>query len=182
MLKNQHVMLGITSVKNYPVRSIAPPGVLYNQKLCKGEYKVDTKVTVSMALAFSVVIAGCGFKSDLRQAGDNSAADLFKADQLPEVRTPEFQTIEQTMNPLSVDEDIMIDKVTTEATEGRILITPENDLSVDISGELGEAVELDTTSSTPAAIDISSSVAGEGGIVVDISELERELEENRRTQ
>lgn len=101
---------------------------------------------ISAGLLSAFLLTGCGFKSDLFMPESEVKSDLF---------TPDTETeTTVTVPPLlpSADGEIMLDKVTTTAADGQILVPAGGD---DVEGE---------------------------GVPVDLTRLQRDVERERNTQ
>lgn len=91
---------------------------------------MDTIIKFSAALALSASLGACGFKSDLTLPDKINPDDLFVPDSpLPEGTTAENPPFlpDNSDGVEVMTEDIVIEKVTTEATDGRILVDPDVD-------------------------------------------------------
>jgi len=132
----------------------------------------------TVVLAAAVTLGACGFKSDLSIPDDSASPDeLFVADEslveaeLPagelEERPPFLPTGEEGVEVPLTDEEIVIDKVTTTASDGDILVNAEAES------------DIVTTS-----VDNSSEVEAEGetGVEVDISDIATEIGGERLSQ
>ena len=133
----------------------------------------------TVVLAAAVTLGACGFKSDLSIPEDAASPDeLFVPDEslveaeLPvgelEERPPFLPTGEEGEEGVEVpltDEEIIIDKVTTTASDGDILVNADAES------------DIVTTS-----VDNSSEAEVETGVEVDISDIATEIGSERLSQ
>ena len=132
------------------------------------------RLSAVLTVLTAVALSGCGFKSDL-SLPDSDTDELFKPDAPPAVRVEDLPAISDVVAGsnsssdgegvvVSTDailaEDIMLDKVTSEAVDGLILVNPDD-------------------ATDDGAITDESSTDGSDGVVVDFSDLTDELESNR---
>jgi len=132
-----------------------------------------------VVLAVSVPVGACGFKSDLTIPDSKASSDdLFVSDtelaaeleDRPPFLPNEADGVEVMTDGLMTDDDIVIEKVTTAASDGKILISPD-DAEVDVEVGVDVGVEVET-----AADDESE------GVPVDFSELTEQLESDTQAQ
>lgn len=130
----------------------------------------------TVVLAAAVTLGACGFKSDLSIPEDAASPDeLFVPDEslveaeLPvgelEERPPFLPTGEEGVDVPLTDEEIVIDKVTTTASDGDILVNADAES------------DIVTTS-----VDNSSEAEVETGVEVDISDIATEIGSERLSQ
>ncbi len=120
---------------------------------------MDAKILTTFIFSATLSLSACGFKSDLFMPESKDNSQLFTPDATLEVKSAEQIALElampadaETAETVSTDE-IMIEKVTTEASDASILLTPT---------EVG--------------------VATQEGIPVDLSDLDDLLKKKRVTQ
>jgi len=92
-----------------------------------------TKIVSCLVLVAAGSLAGCGFKSDLFLPGDKEDNLMLEPDALPDQPDPEDLSDLSKLTedpppflPSSEDETIMLEKVTTVATDGEILTLPDS--------------------------------------------------------
>ena len=130
----------------------------------------------TVVLAAAVTLGACGFKSDLSIPEDAASPDeLFVPDEslveaeLPagelEERPPFLPTGEEGVEVPLTDDEIVIDKVTTTASDGDILVNADAES------------DIVTTS-----VDNSSEAEVEPGVEVDISDIATEIGSERLSQ
>ncbi len=137
--------------------------------------KILSSLRISALTILSVaVMAGCGFKSDLSLPGSEDRNPLFVPDARPEVQTAEEIARELAKPPALPEvpatdiegDEIMLDRVTIEASDALILLNPGGTEEATTSGELV----------LPIIEDVQSE-----GVEVDLTVLQ-ELEKKRNTQ
>jgi len=108
--------------------------------------KIVSCVVTCFALGTAGSLTGCGFKSDLFQPDSEADNPLFQRDAQPVVE----ETAAVVIPSSSVEgDDIVLDKVTTVATDGRILILPDGVVrEVEQDGQVTEGVPVDLTDLT----------------------------------
>jgi len=130
---------------------------------------MNTVNKLIVVLAVSVPVGACGFKSDLTiPDSKTSSDDLFVSDtelaaeleERPPFLPNEADGVEVMTEGLVTDDDIVIEKVTTVASDGKILISPDD-------GQVG----------VETAADVESE-----GVLVDFSELTKQLESDTQAQ
>lgn len=110
-------------------------------------------VLFSTSLIAAAVLSGCGFKSDLFLPDSDAVDVLFERDTQPAIETaPVLEGMPAAVN----DGEIMVDKVTMVASEGRILVAPGTE-------EVNEDGDDD-------------------GIVIDLTDVTRDVERERNDQ
>ncbi len=117
---------------------------------------MDAKILTTVIFSAALTLSACGFKSDLFMPESEDNSTLFTRDTLPEVQSAEQIALELA-RPADAEmadtDDIMIEKVTTEASDGKIL--------------------LDST---------GAAASTDEGVPVDLSDLADLLEKKRVTQ
>lgn len=116
---------------------------------------MDTTIKCFAVLALTASLGACGYKSDLILPDNSNPDELFVPDSPPAegamAEKPPFLPNNADGIEVMTDE-IVIEKVTTEATDGRILVDPDGEEE------------------------------GNDGVPVDFSELVDELEGGRQSQ
>ena len=107
---------------------------------------MHTKIVSCLVLVAAGSLAGCGFKSDLFLPGDREDDPVLEREALPDQPDPqELSDLSNlTENPAFPDDDenIMLEKVTTVATDGEILVLPSNQDDPDAGAAEGIPVDL----------------------------------------
>lgn len=107
--------------------------------------KIVNCVVTCFVLSTAGSLAGCGFKSDLFQPDSEADNPLFERDAQPVIE----ESAPVVIPSGSVEgDDIMLDKVTTVATDGQILIAPGTVQDNEQDGEVTDGVPVDLTDLT----------------------------------
>ena len=110
-----------------------------------------TNIVSCLVLVAAGSLAGCGFKSDLFLPGDREDDPVLEREAVPDQPNPEelSDLSNLTENPAFPDDDenIMLEKVTTVATDGEILVLPstQDDSQDDPDSGAAEGIPVDLT-------------------------------------
>jgi len=98
---------------------------------------MHTKIVSCLVLIAAGSLAGCGFKSDLFLPGDREDDPVLQREVLPDQPDPE-----ELSDLSNDDENIMLEKVTTVATDGEILVPSDTQDDPDAGAAEGIPVDL----------------------------------------